>query len=74
MAFDADVAKALEQGDGGFLARAAEGDAFRMAHPTPDHYLPLLYVAGAAAAGEAVRFPVTGFDLASLSMRAVLIG
>ncbi len=73
-AFDADVAKALEQGDGAFLARAADGDAFRMAHPTPDHYLPLLYVAGAAAPGEAVRFPVTGFDLASLSMRAVLIG
>lgn len=73
-AFDADVAQALAQHDGDFLARAAEGDAFRTAHPTPDHYLPLLYAAGAARPDDAVRFPVTGFDLSSLSMRAVLFG
>ncbi len=73
-AFDADVAKALEQRDGDFLARAAAGDAFRTAHPTPDHYLPLLYVAGAAREGDGLAFPVTGFDLASLSMRAALFG
>jgi 4,5-DOPA dioxygenase extradiol len=72
--FDADVAAALEQHDGAFLARAALGDAARVAHPTPDHYLPLLYAAGAADAGDAVRFPVTGFDMASISMRAVLFG
>ncbi len=72
--FDADVAAALEQHDGGFLARAAQGEAARLAHPTPDHYLPLLYAAGATDARDAVRFPVTGFDMASLSMRAVLFG
>jgi 4,5-DOPA dioxygenase extradiol len=72
--FDADVTAALEQHDGAFLARAAAGDAARLAHPTPDHYLPLLYAAGAADAGDAVRFPVTGFDMASVSMRAVLFG
>ena len=72
--FDADVASALEQHDGAFLARAVQGDAARVAHPTPDHYLPLLYAAGAVDAGDAVRFPVTGFDMASISMRAVLFG
>jgi 4,5-DOPA dioxygenase extradiol len=72
--FDADVTAALEQHDGAFLARAAAGAAARLAHPTPDHYLPLLYAAGAADAGDAVRFPVTGFDMASVSMRAVLFG
>jgi 4,5-DOPA dioxygenase extradiol len=72
--FDRDVAQALEQHDGGFLARSAESDAGRMAHPTPDHYLPLLYAAGASDARDAVRFPVTGFDMTSLSMRAVLFG
>lgn len=72
--FDAAIAAALEQHDGGFLARTLQGDAGRLAHPTPDHYLPLLYAAGAADARDPVRFPVTGFDMASLSMRAVLFG
>ena len=43
-----------------------------MSHPTLDHYLPLLYAAGAAGASGPVSFPVTGFDLGSLSMRSVL--
>jgi 4,5-DOPA dioxygenase extradiol len=72
--FDADVAGALEQHDGGFLARSALSDTGRVAHPTPDHYLPLLYAAGASDARDPVRFPVTGFDMSSLSMRAVLFG
>jgi len=33
-----------------------------------------LYVVGAAGAGDKVRFPITGFDLGSLSMRAILFG
>lgn len=73
-AFDADVARALGQHDGAYLARAHEGADGRLAHPTPDHYLPLLYAAGAADAKDAVRYPVQGFDLASLSMRSVLFG
>ncbi len=72
--FDADVAAALAQHDHAFLARALEGDAGRLAHPTPDHYLPLLYVAGAATREDAVTFPLEGFDMGSLSMRAVLVG
>jgi 4,5-DOPA dioxygenase extradiol len=72
--FDADIAAALEQHDGAFLARSALSDTGRVAHPTPDHYLPLLYAAGAADERDAVRFPVTGFDMTSLSMRAVLFG
>jgi 4,5-DOPA dioxygenase extradiol len=72
--FDADVARAVEQHDGGFLTRAVESDAGRMAHPTLDHYLPLLYAVGAADPHDSVRFPITGFDLSSLSMRSVLLG
>jgi 4,5-DOPA dioxygenase extradiol len=45
-----------------------------MAHPTYDHYLPLLYVVGASGAGDTVRFPITGFDLSSLSMRTIVFG
>jgi 4,5-DOPA dioxygenase extradiol len=42
--------------------------------PTPDHYLPLLYVLGARQQGERVRFPVEGVDGGSISMLAVQIG
>jgi 4,5-DOPA dioxygenase extradiol len=72
--FDHDVAAASEQHDGAFLARALDSDAGRMSHPTPDHYFPLLYSVGASDPKDAVRFPVTGFDAGSLSMRSVLFG
>jgi 4,5-DOPA dioxygenase extradiol len=71
-AFDADVARALERHDHEFLARAAESEVGRKAHPTPDHYLPLLHAAGASDAADTVRFPILGFDMGSLSMRTVL--
>lgn len=72
--FDDDVSRALEQHDGGFLARAVGAADGRMAHPTPDHYLPLLYAAGAASKDDPVSFPITGWEAGSLSMRAVLWG
>ena len=68
---DGAVAHALEQHDTDALARFIESPEGRKAHPTPDHYLPLLYAAGAAG-GDPVSFPITGFDLGSLSMRSVL--
>ena len=40
-------------------------------HPTPEHFLPLLYAVGASDAEDRVEFPVTGFDMGSLSMRSV---
>jgi len=42
--------------------------------PTPDHYLPLLYVLAARQEGEIIRFPVEGVDGGSISMLAVQIG
>jgi 4,5-DOPA dioxygenase extradiol len=42
--------------------------------PTPDHYLPLLYVLGASQRGDRIRFPVEGIDGGSISMLAVQIG
>jgi 4,5-DOPA dioxygenase extradiol len=39
--------------------------------PTPDHYLPLLYVLGARQQGDAITFPVEGVDGGSISMLTV---
>lgn len=45
-----------------------------LAAPTPDHYLPLLYVLGLKRDGEAVSFPVAGFDGGSISMTTLQFG
>ncbi len=42
--------------------------------PTPDHYLPLLYVLGSKRKAEKITFPVKGFDGGSISMTSVQIG
>jgi len=42
--------------------------------PTPEHYLPLLYVLGASEKGEPVAFPVEGIDGGSVSMLCVKLG
>lgn len=42
--------------------------------PTPDHYLPLLYVMGCRSKSDAVHFPVEGVDMGSISMLTVEIG
>lgn len=42
--------------------------------PTPDHYLPLLYVMGVRQQGDRIRFPVEGVDGGSISMLAVQVG
>lgn len=50
------------------------GAVAQMAHPSWEHYLPLLYTAGAVGAGEEPRFFNDGFQGASISMRSVLWG
>jgi len=42
--------------------------------PTPDHYLPLLYVIAQQGEEESVTFPVEGVDGGSVSMLAVRVG
>lgn len=39
--------------------------------PTPEHYLPLVYVLAQHRQGEPISFPVEGFDGGSISMLAV---
>jgi 4,5-DOPA dioxygenase extradiol len=46
----------------------------RLSIPTPDHYLPLLYVIASKQPGELITFPVDGVDGGSISMLAVRVG
>jgi 4,5-DOPA dioxygenase extradiol len=42
--------------------------------PTPEHYLPLLYIIALQRDDEEISFPVSGVDGGSISMLAVQIG
>lgn len=72
--FDEAAADALRRRDLDWFADVLGSEDGRAAHPTPDHYLPLLYVAAVARADDPVHFPLSGFDLGSISMRAALVG
>ena len=50
------------------------GELARLAHPTHDHFLPLLHAAGAVHPGEAPSFFNASFQGASISMRSVVWG
>jgi 4,5-DOPA dioxygenase extradiol len=50
------------------------GKDAHLAAPTPDHYLPLLYVLALKREGDSVSFPVEGFDGGSISMTTLQIG
>lgn len=70
--FDADAAQALEQHDRTALEKLMDSRNGRLAHPTPDHWLPLLYAAGASENDGGVSFLSEGFDWGSISMRNVI--
>jgi 4,5-DOPA dioxygenase extradiol len=53
---------------------ASLGRDAMLAVPTPDHYLPLLYVIALQRDGDDVTFPVEGFDGGSVSMLTVRVG
>ena len=45
-----------------------------MSVPTPEHYLPLLYVLALRRANEPLSLPIDGLEMGALSMLSVLIG
>lgn len=47
------------------------GEEARLAIPTPEHYLPLLYVVGASQPSDQIDFPVVGVEGGAISMLSV---
>lgn len=64
----------LNGDDGPLVNYESLGRDALLSAPTPDHYLPLLYVLGLRRPGERVSFPVEGFDGGSISMLTVKLG
>jgi 4,5-DOPA dioxygenase extradiol len=73
--FEAWVRACLSAGENSALiAYESLGPDAARAVPTPEHYLPLLCVAGMRRAGDALSFPAEGFDGGSIGMLSVQFG
>lgn len=71
--FDTLFAERLQEGDFAALAdRKGLGNLLRMAHPSVDHYLPALTIAGASDHKDQLLFMNSTIDLASISMRSFI--
>ena len=72
--FDAEVRKRIDAGDHQALADYPSlGADARLSIPTPEHYLPLLYVLALQAKGEAPTY-MNDEVMTSISMTSLLIG
>ena len=75
LAFAAWVRAAIEQGDTARLLRTLDdAPEARRAHPTPEHFWPLLVAAGAAAEGLPARFVEGGVAYGMLAMDSIVFG
>lgn len=73
--FEANVRNMLETGrHEGLIDYPQFGKDADLSIPTPDHYLPFLYILGLQQEGEKISFPVQGADGGSVSMLAVKMG
>jgi 4,5-DOPA dioxygenase extradiol len=73
--FEAEARELLLAGDHKpLIAYESLGREALLSVPTPDHYLPLLYVIGTHQQSDLVSFPVEGVDGGSISMLSVRVG
>ncbi len=71
---DDSVADQLQNSPGDIL-RVTEHPDYALAVPTPDHFIPLLYIAGVAAeSAESMAPLIRGYAMGSLSMTCYAVG
>ncbi|MFI8417186.1 4,5-DOPA dioxygenase extradiol [Serratia sp. NPDC078593] len=56
------------------LVQFMQHEGAALSNPTPEHYLPLLYVLGSWNGEEPIEIPIDGFEMGALSMLSVQIG
>lgn len=72
--FDERVKKYIDQGDfRSVVDFLSWGNISKLAHPSHDHFLPLLYSLGMASPTDEVKYFNEGFDLGSISMRSLIL-
>jgi 4,5-DOPA dioxygenase extradiol len=72
--FDARMTAALERRDfQSVVDTASLGRLMQLAHPTPEHFLPILFPLGVTDAKDELNFFNAGFDMASISMRSFVL-
>ena len=70
--FETAIRNAVAAGDHDTaIGYEALGEDAHLACPTPEHFLPLLYILGAQQPGDAVDFPIEGIEGGSISMLSV---
>ncbi|MFW9907123.1 MAG: 4,5-DOPA dioxygenase extradiol [Candidatus Thorarchaeota archaeon] len=73
--FDQKMVEYLQTGNHhAIIEYSALGELARKAHPTPDHFLPLVYVLGATSSEEEVHVFNQYYMAGSLSMTSIRIG
>lgn len=73
--FEVEARQLIETGDHELLINYPQmGDDAMQSIPTPEHYLPLIYVLAQQSEGENASFPVEGIDGGSISMLSVQVG
>lgn len=73
--FDRRVRNLILAGDHDALIGFTElGPAARLAVPTAEHFLPLLYILALGSPGEAVSFFAESVTLGTISMRSIILG
>lgn len=71
--FDAKISCWIESGDHqSILEFQRLGEVAKLAHPTYDHFLPLLYILGFQHQKDSPKFFNDDFDMSSVSMRSVV--
>ena len=74
-AFNDYVGNAVRRGDhAALIDYEAAGESARLAVPSLEHYLPLLYVLGAARDGEPANILIDGLERGTISMLSVGVG